>query len=216
MKLPSLRDAVLGRMRGRTRIRDRGARNHVDVHATARLRGVTLDLGGDDIEIVVGGASRLRNVRIVCEGDGLRVSIGERVKVRVGAELVLRDRGSSIEIGDGVSIESARVVSLEGRGVSIGAGSMLAYDIEIRNSDSHSILDASTGARLNPPADVVLDEHVWVGARCSVLKGTRVGRDSILGMGSVVSGQFPEGVVVAGCPATVRRTGVTWTQERTS
>lgn len=200
----------------RLRLSDGGERNRVEVDPTARLRSVTVEIDGQDNLVSIGRGARLRGVHIVCEGNGLRLVIGESVKIRCDAELILRDEGSRIELGAKTSIESARIVSLEGRRIALGPDCMLSYGIEIRNSDSHSILDADTRERLNPAADVVLEEHVWVGAHVSILKGARVGADSIIGLGSLVAGEFPRGVILVGRPASVRRTGVTWTPQRVS
>jgi hypothetical protein len=52
----------------------------------------------------------------------------------------------------------------------------------------------------------VLGRNTWVGARAIVLKGTTIGDDSVVGSGSVVRGEVPAGVVVAGNPAVVVKT----------
>jgi acetyltransferase-like isoleucine patch superfamily enzyme len=47
---------------------------------------------------------------------------------------------------------------------------------------------------------VTISDNVWVGLSALVLKGSTVGKDSVVGAGSVVRGQVPPGVVVAGDP----------------
>jgi maltose O-acetyltransferase len=52
---------------------------------------------------------------------------------------------------------------------------------------------------------VVLEENVFIGDRVMILKGVTVGRDSVVGAGSVVTQAIPAGVVAAGNPARVVR-----------
>lgn len=51
----------------------------------------------------------------------------------------------------------------------------------------------------------VVEEHVRIGLACVILPGITIGRDSIVGAGSVVTRDVPRGVVAAGNPARVLR-----------
>jgi acetyltransferase-like isoleucine patch superfamily enzyme len=44
---------------------------------------------------------------------------------------------------------------------------------------------------------------VWIGSRVTILPGTEIGRNSIVGAGAVVKGVFPENVIIAGNPGKV-------------
>ena len=48
---------------------------------------------------------------------------------------------------------------------------------------------------------VIIEENVFVGAQCIILKGSCIGRNSVVGAGSVVSANIPENEVWAGNPA---------------
>ncbi|WP_375407949.1 acyltransferase, partial [uncultured Methylobacterium sp.] len=67
-----------------------------------------------------------------------------------------------------------------------------------------------TGDRVNPAADIAIGDHVWAAADVTILRNAVIGRDSIVGMRSVVRDAFPPNVSLAGIPARVVRTGVTW------
>jgi acetyltransferase-like isoleucine patch superfamily enzyme len=54
---------------------------------------------------------------------------------------------------------------------------------------------------------VVLGDDVWIGARATLLKGTRIGSGAIVGAGAVVDFEVPPGAVVAGNPARIVRRG---------
>ncbi|GIR03084.1 MAG: hypothetical protein CM15mP12_6150 [Gammaproteobacteria bacterium] len=49
--------------------------------------------------------------------------------------------------------------------------------------------------------EVEIEENVWIGERSIVLKGSKIGKNSIIGAGSVVAGDIPENCIFAGNPA---------------
>lgn len=51
--------------------------------------------------------------------------------------------------------------------------------------------------------DIYIGNNSFIGARVSLLPGTIVGKDCIIGAGSVVKGIIPDGSVVVGNPAHV-------------
>lgn len=54
--------------------------------------------------------------------------------------------------------------------------------------------------------DVYIGDNVWLGAGVIVVPGVHIGADSVIGAGSVVTKDIPEGVVAVGNPCRVLRT----------
>ncbi len=50
---------------------------------------------------------------------------------------------------------------------------------------------------------VVIEDNVWIGCRCIILKGVRVGAGAIIAAGSVVTKNVPSDSIAAGVPARV-------------
>ena len=46
-----------------------------------------------------------------------------------------------------------------------------------------------------------IEEDVWIGTNCKILKGVTIGKGSIVGAGSVVNKSIPPYQIWAGCPA---------------
>ena len=108
---------------------------------------------------------------------------------KISGEIIL---GKYILISPGTSIRSAKKIT-------IGESAMIASDVTITDSDWHGIYDRTD--YVATPKEVVIEENVWIGEKSIILKGTKIGKNSIVGAGSVVSGEVPENVVYAGNPA---------------
>lgn len=113
--------------------------------------------------------------------------------------------GAVIEIGAGVQINNNAFLKSEGPGIRIAAGGLLGSEVTIYDSDFHELSPARRRGGRPQMAEVELEEDVFVGDRVMILKGVHVGRGSVIGAGSVVTGSIPEGVVAAGNPARILR-----------
>lgn len=102
---------------------------------------------------------------------------------------------------------------LGGGKIIIGQGSLLSNNIEIHNTDYHGIYNLM-GERINPEKDITIGKSVWVGFGSKILKGTHLSDYSIVGCGSLVSGNFAEKcVIIAGNPARVIKSEVFWNHQ---
>jgi acetyltransferase-like isoleucine patch superfamily enzyme len=152
---------------------------------------------------------RFDDVSIMFRGEGCRLTIGEGA--RLTGRITISGIGSICEIGAQTTVERFGIVCNEGSAVILGPRCMVSYNVEIRNTDSHSIFDAATGERINSAADVIVGEHVWLGAHSLICKGVSIARDVVVGQGSVVTKSIERpNCIVAGNPARVVRTGIAW------
>lgn len=58
-------------------------------------------------------------------------------------------------------------------------------------------------AQFNVP--VYIEDNVWIGANATILPGVRIGENSVIGAGSVVTHDIPANVVAVGSPCRVLR-----------
>lgn len=126
--------------------------------------------------------------------------IGEpdnRVKIGVwGRE---PDQGR-IKIGDYVLISPGCRLSASDE-IIIGDSVMIANGVYITDSDWHGVYDRTRRAESITP--VHIGDNVWLGDRCTVLKGVTIGNNSVVAASAVVTKDVPANVIVAGNPATV-------------
>ncbi len=59
------------------------------------------------------------------------------------------------------------------------------------------------GAEKNSP--VVIADNVWIAANCVICPGVRIGKNSVIGAGSVVTNDIPANVLAFGTPCMVRK-----------
>ena len=53
--------------------------------------------------------------------------------------------------------------------------------------------------------EILIEDDVWIGANAVILPGVKIGKHSVVAAGAVVTKDVPAGTLVAGVPATVRK-----------
>jgi maltose O-acetyltransferase len=113
------------------------------------------------------------------------------------------DYGGNITIGPGVFINFNCVI-LDVSSVTIGAGTQIGPAVQLYTADHpRDPADRAAGKEFGRPLSV--GRNVWIGGGAILLPGITVGDDAIIGAGSVVTRDVPEGVTVFGNPARIRR-----------
>lgn len=170
----------------------------------------SLLIEGDDNSVEIAEGARL-GMNLVIRGSGNRIRIARDCWLHGFANLITD--GATLIVGAGTTMVQGSLQLHEPLTLSIGADCMISSQVYVSVSDIHPIHDRASGARINPGRSVEIGDHVWLGLRTMVLKGTRIGSGAITAAGSIVSGEVPEGVIVAGTPARVVRRDVTWSRD---
>ena len=161
-------------------------------HAVIELeKGARIILGGGDIEI---GCDRLKGSKAETR---VRLRAGAVWSSYGGCKL---SYGTTLELLPNALLDSryftmnSNSVMIAAKRITLGNDVMMARNVVVYDSDFHSILGVA-GEIKNPPAPVVLGDHVWLGANVTVLKGSRIGSGSVVGADALVSGTVPENVI---------------------
>lgn len=115
------------------------------------------------------------------------------------------EKTGKVEIGDNVGMSSTRMwISNHltiGNHVKVGACCLII------DTDTHQIdyLQRRRGEGHINSAPITIEDDVWIGAHCIVLKGVTIGARSIIGAGSVVTKDIPADCIAAGNPCRVIR-----------
>lgn len=92
-----------------------------------------------------------------------------------------------------------------GSKVIIGDYVLISWDVNIIEYDYHS-----PGGGVPELSPIVIEDEVWIGARCIIVKGVTIGKGSIIGAGSVVTKNVPPYSLAAGNPAKIIKTVKSW------
>jgi maltose O-acetyltransferase len=113
------------------------------------------------------------------------------------------DYGTNITLGDRVFFNFNCVV-LDVAQVRVGSGVLFGPAVQIYAA-IHPLRAAERRTGLESGRPVKIGDDVWVGGGAIICPGVRVGARSVVGAGSVVTRDIPEGVFAAGNPCRVVR-----------
>ena len=83
------------------------------------------------------------------------------------------------------------------KSITLGDNFLSSWDNLIMDSDHHDIF-SSTNELLNAPQPVTIGNHVWMGCRCTLLKGSVIPDDCVVASGSVITKAFSEKSAIIG------------------
>ena len=177
----------------------------------AFLNRVKFEIKGINNTIVLGRKTRLNNCHIVLWGNNCVLEIGGGNTIVSNTQFWLQDDNSTIVVGKDFTMEGGHIASTEGEKIVIGNDCMFSNDIEIRNGDSHTIIDITEQRRTNYAQPVIIGNHVWLTAHTRVLKGSRIAHSCIIANSAVVSGILEKSnTIYGGLPAKPLKEGIDW------
>ena len=181
----------------------------------ARNLKIVIQGVGNVVDFDLAGANYIKNSSIYIHGNNNKIVIGKRNYIEC-ADLYIEDDENLISFGNHNRVfGKTHVACIEGTSITFKDGCLFSANVVFRTGDSHSILDAKTSRRINPSKSIEVGNRVWFGNTTTILKGIKIGDDSIIGTGSIVTTDVPPNTIMAGVPAKVVRSGVKWDLHRT-
>jgi acetyltransferase-like isoleucine patch superfamily enzyme len=147
-----------------------------------------------------------RYERTILEIDGLiifngKASIGKGSRISVGKDGVL-------ELGHEFSI-TARSTIVCFKHIAIGERCLLSWENMIMDTDFHHIYQENK--EINQPKSIAIGNHVWIGMRCTILKGSIIADGCIIAANSLVSGNLNlPASVYGGNPVKLLKQNINW------
>ena len=144
---------------------------------------------GKGLELQIGRGGRIDFGRFVWIGDGTKIRCHEGA-VEIGAKTVM---------GQECTISAYQRIRIGEQCVIADRAMFIDFD--------HGVVEVERPIRQQGiyKRDVEVGNNVWIGYGACILRGVRVGDNSIVGTNSVVTKDVPANAVVAGIPAKVIR-----------
>lgn len=160
-----------------------------EVKINGRVRFGMIRLGFDTLGII--DYPRERAVwevfgKVIFEGSA---SLGAAVKISVLETGIFR-------MGDHFTVTGlSRFIVADT--IEIGKECLISWDVQIMDTDFHDITD-KYGNIMNPTSPIKIGDHVWIGCKTLVLKGTEIPSNVIIGADSLVSSHLTESNAIYG------------------
>lgn len=170
---------------------------------------------GMNNRIIIGDYSRLTGCSINISGSNNTIYIGNRC-VCNQANFCIEDDNNSIQLGEHTALcGTIDLAAIEGTKIEIGKDCLFSSKIDIRTGDSHSLIQNGTRNRLNRSSSVKIGDHVWIGTGVTILKGTSIAENCMVGAASLLCKQYSNpNCVIAGVPAKEVKRNIDWMEER--
>ena len=111
--------------------------------------------------------------------------------------------GHHVHFGSGIYVNSNATFVDDGH-IYVGDKVMFGPNVTIATAN-HPIDAELRGRGLQYNKDVYIGENAWIGACVVIVPGVRIGKNTVIGAGSVVTKDIPDNVVAVGNPCRVLR-----------
>jgi len=160
-----------------------------------------IKLGGYAVSFYPNSGIVWENHGGICEFNG-SCTIGNSSTISIGIN-------GKLEFGDKFCATAALKVACY-HSISFANEVLIGWDNIIMDTDLHQIMN-DENVVINQPKPIIIDEKVWIGARCFILKGVRVSRGNIIAANTLLTKTTEcSNAILGGLPLEVIRDKVRW------
>ena len=174
-------------------LKQRGAGNRVSFAAYIK--------GYDHIEL--GRGCKIHADASVDASRSPGVRLGD--KVTLNRYAYVQGGNGGVRLGDRVEINNYSIINGTG-GVDIGDDTLIGPGVRIISYQHQYARAATIRSQPVDAKPIRIGRDVWIGANAVILAGITIGDGAVVAAGAVVREDVPAYAVVAGVPATVRKT----------
>jgi acetyltransferase-like isoleucine patch superfamily enzyme len=132
---------------------------------------------------------------------GKNCSIGKYTCIECTGSL--KHLGKGLIVGNNVGLGTHSFYGCAG-GIEIGNDVIIGNYVSM-HSENHNFTDKEIPIRLQGVnhRGIKIGNNCWIGAKVTILDGTIIGNGCVVAAGAVVTGYFPDDVVIGGVPAKI-------------
>lgn len=180
---------IAGSIKKQSKIRINGNNNTVVIE-NGKYKNLQINISGDNHHLIIESSEHISDLQVIMQNFSNKIHIGKNTYTG-GTRLIACGINNSITIGESC---------------------LISDNVEFWGCDGHSIVQ--DGQVVNHSKPIEIASHVWIGSSVKILKGTKIGENSIIGMGSLIAGkEYPSNVLIVGSPGKVVKKNINWTVE---
>jgi acetyltransferase-like isoleucine patch superfamily enzyme len=128
-------------------------------------------------------------------GHGTKISVGKFGNIIFGENFV-------------VTAESELISN---KRIEIGNNVLISWSTLIMDSDFHIIKNIS-GTIINRDEEIIIGDNVWIGCRCTILKGSYISENTVVSASSVITKKSPivSNAIIGGNPTRILKENILW------
>jgi len=206
------------------RIKNNGLNNKIilikennQIQELKRITGLKVNINGNNNVIKIHEPYAFENCHLTINGDNHLFEVQKITNpvfsIRNTSFIMRLGNNNSIKIGKNLSMVGGYIQAEDNNTfITIGDECMFSAEILVRTSDGHAILDNQTHEVINSGKNITIGNHVWLSFKTTVLKGSKIGDDSIVATGAIVTKDYfnQKNVILAGIPAKVVKENINW------
>lgn len=123
-----------------------------------------------------------------------KIVLGNKVRAHTGTK-IRAISGGLIKIGNNTTFNyNCMVVGL--KEIKIGDGVEFGPNVLVYDHDHDFRAPGGLKANKYKYGPVSIGENTWIGANTVILRGTQIGKNSIVGAGCVINGKYPDNSII--------------------
>lgn len=117
---------------------------------------------------------------------------------------IIVDDNAHLNLGSGYINHNCSIACCNS--ITIKNNVIISEGVTIRDSDNHTIVREG----YQKEAPIVIEDNVWIGLNCTILKGVTIGKGCIIAAGTLVNKDCPPNCLIAGVPGKVVKENIKW------
>lgn len=185
--------------------------NNKIIHNPSKIDGLNIFFAGKNNTLeIFQPCNFLPNNTLNILGDNCKLTLKKCQLAKVQIDM---NNGSICYIGENSTVCGyIHIANEKNLSLNIGKECMFSGETAIWCTDGHIIRNNNTNEIINRiKHGISIGDHCWIGHRAVILKNTIIKNNTIVGAGSIVSGNFDkENIIIAGNPAKIIKENVNW------
>ncbi|MEC4003527.1 acyltransferase [Flavobacterium sp. SUN052] len=119
------------------------------------------------------------------------------------------DENGCLELGNNFQITAETAIVSHCK-IVFGNDCLLSWDILIMDTDFHKIVN-DKGEIINESKPILIESNVWIGCRCTILKGSIIPKNAIIGANSLITNSLEkQNALYVGNPIKCIKENINW------